>query len=446
MRLWLDVDDLFNFSERNQRPTGIQRLTGEAYLALAGRYPDKVGFVRHAEVPGGFILVDWQDVQATYRRLAHGCHAVRPVPDRATDLHSILSRLMKGIRPSSRAQLASHSSAPFKGVSIAKAAEPSDVLCTLGAPWHDARYEARVAKCKEATGLRFAILIHDLIPLLRPEYFDVGRAPHFERVIAGILPLADAVLTNSKATARDVSAWADRKKIALGSIPHAIPIGAGFDKPTWGSLPAGLHAGEYVLFVSTIEVRKNHQQAFRIWCRLLRELPRDKVPKLVFAGGWGWMVEDLRKAIEATGNLDNKLVVVSSPDDATLAALYRGCQFTLFLSYYEGWGLPVSDSLSFGKVCVASERTSMPEAGGRYCLYVDPDNTTAAFETVKNLVSSPNMLRRLEGELRDNYTPTPWSTTADAIVQALFPGAGSIKDSAEVEPSPVSVAAALRGA
>lgn len=158
------------------------------------------------------------------------------------------------------------------------------------------------------------------------------------------------------------------------------------------------------------------------------------------------MVEDLRKAIEATGNLDNKLVVVSSPDDATLAALYRGCQFTLFLSYYEGWGLPVSDSLSFGKVCVASERTSMPEAGGRYCLYVDPDNTTAAFETVKNLVSSPNMLRRLEGELRDNYTPTPWSTTADAIVQALFPGAGSIKDSAEVEPSPVSVAAALRGA
>ena len=88
----------------------------------------------------------------------------------------------------------------------------------------------------------------------------------------------------------------------------------------------------------------------------------------------------------------------------------------------------------------------MPEAGGRYCLYVDPDNTTAAFETVKNLVSSPNMLRRLEGELRDNYTPTPCSTTADAIVQALFPGAGSIKDSAEVEPSPVSVAAALRGA
>lgn len=353
---------------------------------------------------------------------------------------------MKDIRPRSARQSPAPSLTASSGPAILEAAEPGDLLCTLGAPWHDANYEARVAAFKAATGLRFAILIHDLIPLLRPEYFDLGRAPHFERVIAGILPLADAILTNSKATAHDVSTWADRQKIMLGSAPRVIPIGAGFDRPTWGSLPAGLNTGEYALFVSTIEVRKNHQQAFRIWSQLLRELPRDQVPKLVFAGGWGWMVEDLRKAIEATNHLDNKLAIVSSPDDATLAALYRECRFTLYLSYYEGWGLPVSDSLSFGKICVASERTSIPEAGSRFCLYVDPDNTTAAYETVKNLISSPNMLEQLEGELRDNYTPTSWTTTADAIVQTLLPEAESMKARAEFDPSPGCALAAFRRA
>ena len=158
------------------------------------------------------------------------------------------------------------------------------------------------------------------------------------------------------------------------------------------------------------------------------------------------MVEDLRKAIEATNHLDNKLAIVSSPDDATLAALYRECRFTLYLSYYEGWGLPVSDSLSFGKICVASERTSIPEAGSRFCLYVDPDNTTAAYETVKNLISSPNMLEQLEGELRDNYTPTSWTTTADAIVQTLLPEAESMKARAEFDPSPGCALAAFRRA
>jgi len=140
---------------------------------------------------------------------------------------------------------------------------------------------------------------------------------------------------------------------------------------------------------------------------------------LVFAGSVGWMVDDLMKAIESTNRLDGKLVLLHDADDATLCALYRACAFTLFTSYYEGWGLPVSDSLSFGKVCVASQAASIPEAGGEFCLYVDPDNTTGAYEVIRGLINSPRLLRDLEMRIASKFSPLPWSVTAKAIIQAV---------------------------
>jgi glycosyltransferase involved in cell wall biosynthesis len=435
MTLWLDVDDLFYFAQRSARPTGIQRLTGEVYCALAEQAPEHVRFVVHAERPGLFKLVDWQVVHDTYRRMTSGEAERPPVPppetaplpgaDAPAAPSSLIARLRDWMFPRPPAP-------PAPPPRVAPAAphiddlgdvgRAGDVLCALGAPWHDGNYADRVAELTARTGMRFAMLVHDLIPLVRPEYFELGRAPEFGKVMRETLPLADAILTNSWSTARDVVAWTAGQSLPLKCRPRAVPIGTGFARPQPGPLPEPLSAGEFVLFVSTIETRKNHQQAFRVWCRLLRDLPREKVPTLVFAGSVGWMVDDLMKAIEATRWLDGKLVFIRSPDDAALSALYHDCRFTLFLSHYEGWGLPVSDSLSFGKICVSSDRTSMPEAGGPFCLYVDPDDTSGAYQAIRRLIDHPDELAKLEHRLRTDFAPIGWSATADAVLAATLGG------------------------
>lgn len=423
MSLWFDADDLFDFAAKSARPTGIQRLTGEAYIALVERYPDEIRFVRHAARPGLFDLVEWDVVRATYQQLTAGT-SERGAGDQSTGATgrqaSFIDKMMNALFRRGLGRNDVQSKAGDRPtIDLRDVAKPGDVLCALGAPWHDAHYQDRVTEFKAVTGASYAMLVHDLIPLVRPEYFEAGRAPYFAKVVAGTLPLADAIFTNSKATARDVSTWAAQHGIDLRRQPRPIPIGMGFNKRTAGPLPRGLDAGNFVLFVSTIEVRKNHLQAFHVWCRLLRELPPEQVPTLVFAGGWGWMVDDLRKAIESTNYLNGKLVVISSPDDATLSALYQNCRFTLFLSHYEGWGLPVSDSLSFGKICIASNRASMPEAGGEFCLYVDPDNTTEAYETIRAVIEDPRELTELEHALKSAHQPTAWSATADSIFETL---------------------------
>ncbi|MGD9884374.1 MAG: glycosyltransferase family 4 protein [Reyranella sp.] len=439
MTLWLDVDDFFYFAQRSARPTGIQRLTGEVYCAFAEQAPDRVRFVTHNERPGLFKLIDWQEVHDTYRNMTSGSAASPPAPPAAavepqladvatpTAPSSLMARLRSWMFPPPPAMPQPEQPQPPPAATriedLRDVGRAGDVLCALGAPWHDGNYATRVRELTGRTGMRFAMLVHDLIPLVRPEYFELGRGPEFGKVMRETLPLADAILTNSRSTARDVAAWTAGQGIALKCQPRAVPIGTGFARPQPGSLPEPLSPGGFVLFVSTIETRKNHQQAFRVWCRMLRDLPRETVPTLVFAGSVGWMVDDLMKAIEATRWLDGKLVFIRSPDDATLSALYRDCRFTLFLSHYEGWGLPVSDSLSFGKICVSSDRTSMPEAGGPFCLYVDPDDTTGAYQAIRRLIEHPDELARLEHRLRTDFAPVGWSATADAILAATLDAA-----------------------
>ena len=174
-----------------------------------------------------------------------------------------------------------------------------------------------------------------------------------------------------------------------------------------------------MLIVSTIEARKNHMLAFRTWRRLVEELPPDRVPTLVFAGRVGWMVQDLMQQLDNCQYLDGKVVVVPDPTDAELVALYRDCRFTLFPSLYEGWGLPVTESLSFGKLCIASDRTSLPEAGGAMCLYLDPDNITSATEIIRDACLDDALIAEREARIAADFHPVPWRRSAEALVGTL---------------------------
>ena len=76
------------------------------------------------------------------------------------------------------------------------------------------------------------------------------------------------------------------------------------------------------------------------------------------------------------------IAVAETPSDAELAFLYRNCRFTVFPSLYEGWGLPIGESLWFGKLCIASKTSSMPEVGGDLVDYVDPKDADSLQQAI----------------------------------------------------------------
>jgi glycosyltransferase involved in cell wall biosynthesis len=232
------------------------------------------------------------------------------------------------------------------------------------------------------------------------------------------------ILTISAATAQDVTSYAQSAELVLRAVPTPIPIG--FKKNHAGRLPAGHElssrlplADSYALVVSTIEVRKNHLLLFRVWRRLLDDMPAELVPTLVFAGQLVWLVADLMEQLHTSRFLNNKIIHIDSPTHQELEALYDGCLFTLFPSLYEGWGLPVMESYAFGRPCIISNTRSLPEAGGSFARYIDSESTTDAYRVIRETLEDRASLRAWRDRARREFKPVEWSQSARAVLKVL---------------------------
>ncbi len=295
---------------------------------------------------------------------------------------------------------------------------PGDILLSTGATWQFQNYYMRIDRLKHNSGVIFASFVHDMVPILFPEWSVKHTTEAFELWAREVLPRADILFTNSDATARDVALFARRRGLP---IPPAIKLPMGMSFVAQENLPSSLHPNNFVLFVSTIEPRKNHAAMLRLWRRLLQVLPADTVPDLVFAGRIGWLARDVIGQAENADWLGGKLRLVEAPSDAELASLYRDCVFTVYPSFYEGWGLPVTESLCFGKPVAASNKGSIPEAGGEFCVYFDPDDLNDAERVVRALIERPEQLASLKARIAATFHPPGWDVTAKAALSALAP-------------------------
>jgi len=231
--------------------------------------------------------------------------------------------------------------------------------------------------------------------------------------------VADIVFTNSKHTRTALVTFVADSGWRLPRV-EALELGSGFRDP----LTAGPQAmmslpPRYVLYVSTIELRKNHRLLVRVWQRLLERHGANLVPNLVFAGKIGWLVDDLLDDLEASNYLNGKIILLRSLSDAELQQAYRSCLFTVFPSLSEGWGLPIAESLAHGKFCVASNCTSIPEVGGNLVDYFDPSNEDDALAKIERPLIDPGYLAAREAQLRAEYRPRTWANCVHALIGTL---------------------------
>ncbi len=472
MTIWFDVEDLVHyFRSGNKRISGIQRLSFEIFRGAKALGTEEIRFVRHGAKPPSLLTVEWDDLVAEFgaegqpttaseqRPIAVADAPEKPrswprvVAKRAVDWLPadvrkplVLAAVMQvqvvgalasfGLNlaalPARRAYAGARTLAAETarragklpapgGPSFETLAQPGDTLLVLGAPWNRERYSDIARFVRDERRMRFGVLVHDLVPIRHPEWCHRGVPRSFREWYSDVLPFCDVVFANSQHTADDVEAFARESGMVLNGRVQKLPIGTGFGAPS-AALPPD--PGNYVLFVSTMEARKNHALAVRIWSLLLDAVAageRDpaSVPDLVFAGRVGWLISDLWGQLEATEWLGGRIRFVPDPTDAELRALYGGCLFTLFPSLHEGWGLPVTESLALGKPCLASNAASLPEAGGALCRYFDPESLVEAYRAVCAVLDDRPGLARWEAQVRREFQPVPWTTTAQALLDKL---------------------------
>jgi glycosyltransferase involved in cell wall biosynthesis len=112
--------------------------------------------------------------------------------------------------------------------------------------------------------------------------------------------------------------------------------------------------------------------------------------------------------------LAQQVRVIHAPSDRELAWLYQNCLFTAYPSLYEGWGLPVGESVWFGKYCVASQATSIPEVCGDLLDYVDPNDLASICACLRKYIVDGDALRQQEARIL-NIVARRWVEVARDI-------------------------------
>lgn len=295
-----------------------------------------------------------------------------------------------------------------------------DCYLTMGLDWdHDklgTLYEE-----KRRTGLRVMSVAYDIIPVKFPHFYPSGKFDLFSVYFADMAWTADHVFCISQRTARDLHAFYDdigapQPSSSVVRLGDVLPKQASMEHVQSKALQR-LIGSPYLLFVSTIEIRKNHETLYKAYVRLIEE--GFDVPKLVFVGMSGWRIDDFMYSLQNDPRVQSKIVVLNQVTDADLSVLYKNCMFTLYPSLYEGWGLPVAESLAYGKFCLASNAASIPEIAGDIIDYADPWSVPEWTEKIRLYCSNPHALKERENLVSSHFRSTSWQATVDQMIEVI---------------------------
>jgi len=279
-------------------------------------------------------------------------------------------------------------------------------------------------EARQRLGLRVFGILYDLIPVKFPHFYWNQADQSCARYLADVASIVEHLFCISRSARQDMLDFCSDIGVApppmsvvrLGDALAAPPGEAGAEVATLCQEP-------FILTVGSIEIRKNHETLYRALLDLLAR-GIDDLPTLVFAGMKGWRIDDLWLSLELDPRVRGRIRVLPHATDADLAALYRNCLFTVFPSQYEGWGLPVAESLAHGKLCLASHNSAIPEIAPEGMIeLIDTFDVRAWADAM--LATSRDGAARAERErlIREQYQVTPWEQPAGEILDRFLAGA-----------------------
>jgi len=257
---------------------------------------------------------------------------------------------------------------------------------------------------------RRVIVVHDLTYKRFPELLQQETLENLSRTMQREIALADAIVCVSETTRQDLLRFYDldrRRAVAilsgLGRLPAAEPM---------EGLPK-----RYILFVSTIEPRKNLPALLEAFERLRARYAYDG--SLVIVGRIGWKSESLVPRLRQAG-----VVHLDYVNARQLATVYANAEVFVFPSLYEGFGFPLLEAMSHGVPVIAARSSSLPEIGGEAALYFDPRNPAELEQELDRLLHDPALREDLVQRGRQQVRGFRWDIAAKKTLGVLRRTAG----------------------
>lgn len=259
---------------------------------------------------------------------------------------------------------------------------------------------------------RHIITIHDLHFLHYPQFQTAESLRYYRDQIRWAVLHADHIFAQTETTKREIVEMLDvpPEKITV----HLLGVNPSFHVLPESEIQATLAPyhlpTQYLLFVSTIEPRKNIPGLLRAYAQLRATHP--DVPPLVIGGQRGWFADQELAPIAELGLTEHVRLFEDVPF-SVLPALYNGARLLVMPSFYEGFGMPAIEAMACGTPVVVTERGALPEVVGEHGIYVNPDEPESIMQGITRLLEDAALYDRLrESGLRHAATFS-WQRTAE---------------------------------
>lgn len=414
------VDLTTAFEERNTIPHGTTRVERKLIEALAALDRADVSFCRFDKRSGQFIPLSKADAfaAATTVPVADARRAARVSTRRypgVAQLHKLEVWFRRNVRDPIRQ---ARSKAKIDSTAAATTSIFDDGAILL-LPGELQRQDFGVLmSLRQKLKIKLAFVFYDLLDTLPagdarlsdPSATNIPGSNFAMREASLILPI-------SRYSEGELRTYANARGLTLPPI-RTIRLGHQIaDAPAIDGVD-DLKPGQFVLTVGDVNYRKNHALLTDIWSALARERTTAPIP-LVIAGRIGTDGQPLVAAVKSDPAATGVIRFLSDVDDAKLQWLYRNCRFTLFPSRSEGFGLPVVESLAFGKPCIASNTTSIPEASQGIATHLGPDDAAAWRSAIERLLDDDAAIASVKADIANRFRAASWTDTANDVLGAI---------------------------
>lgn len=179
--------------------------------------------------------------------------------------------------------------------------------------------------------------------------------------------------------------------------------------------------GKYILFVGTIQPRKNISRLIEAYSLLSKKIKEEY--KLVIVGKKGWLYEDILKAPEKYG-VSEAILFLDYVSDQDLPQFYKNAKVFVLPSLYEGFGLPVLEAMRYDCPVVISNISSLPEAGGEAALYFNPEDVNDIKDKIEMVLTDEKLREKMIEKGRMHHKKFTWEKAARQVLETIEEAVG----------------------
>ncbi len=267
------------------------------------------------------------------------------------------------------------------------------------------------------TPIRSLPVIHDLNFLHYPDFVPFTVRKYYQSFFPRFIQKADRIATVSEFTAGDIRRLfhvpQSKIDVVFNGVSGFSPLGASEKKQVMDKYT---HGHPYFIAVGLIHPRKNLANLFRAYDSFRRNIQSDA--HLIVAGAKKWWTSDMQDAYDQCLYHDDILFTERVPDDE-LKKLLASAVALVYVSWFEGFGLPVIEAMQCDVPVICSSTSSLPEIGGNAVLYAnpeDPESISAAMVQIYKDESLRTQMIKKSRTRRERYT---WNKTAELLWKSM---------------------------